>query len=128
MSGAVDPGDISEPRAMKRLAVDAGVPAEVIVLDEAGTNTWRSAVGVSRLLRARRWRTSISVSHYFHLLRIQISARRAGLVSYTSPAKMTRRLAREPYLVLRECAAFYGYYFFRWGAARESGKVAASHP
>jgi uncharacterized SAM-binding protein YcdF (DUF218 family) len=115
MSGAVDPGDISEPKAMKRLAINAGVPAEAIVLDETGANTWLSAVGVSRLLTKRKWRSSISVSHYFHLLRIQMSARRAGLVTYTSPAKMTRRLAREPYFVLRECAAFYGYYFFRWG-------------
>jgi uncharacterized SAM-binding protein YcdF (DUF218 family) len=115
MSGAVDPDGTSEPDAMKRLAVEAGVPADAIVLDPTGRNTWLSAVGASRLLAERNWRNSISVSHYFHLLRIQMSARRAGLVSYTSPARMTRRLLREPYFVLRECAAFYGYYFFRWG-------------
>ncbi|MHC5056744.1 MAG: YdcF family protein [Planctomycetota bacterium] len=116
MSGAVDPRDVSEPGAMKRIALDAGVPADAIVLDPTGANTWRSAVGASRLLARWKWRSSISVSHYFHLLRIQMSARRAGLVSYTSPAPMTRRLVREPYFVLRECAAFYGYYFFRWGS------------
>ncbi len=115
MSGAIDPDGTSEPDAMKRLAVEAGVPEGAIVLDPTGANTWLSAVGASRLLSERNWRNSISVSHYFHLLRIQMSARRAGLVSYTSPARMTRRLLREPYFVLRECAAFYGYYFFRWG-------------
>jgi uncharacterized SAM-binding protein YcdF (DUF218 family) len=116
MSGAVDPRGASEPEAMKRLAVEAGVPADAIVLDPTGRDTWRSAVGARRLMARRNWRTSISVSHYFHLLRIQMSARRAGLVTRTSPAPMTRRLVREPYFVLRECAAFYGYYFFRWGA------------
>jgi len=114
MSGAIDPDGTSEPGAMKRLAVEGGVPENAIVLDPTGRNTWLSAVGAARLLRDRDWRSSISVSHYFHLLRIQMSARRAGLATYTSPARMTRRLAREPYFVLRECAAFYGYYFFRW--------------
>jgi len=128
MSGAIDPDGTSEPDAMKRLAVEAGVPEDAIILDPTGTNTWLSAVGAARLLRDRDWRTSISVSHYFHLLRIQMSARRAGLATYTSPAPMTRRLVREPYFVLRECAAFYGYYFFRWGggpAARTDRPVAA---
>ncbi len=117
MSGAVDPGGVSEPDAMKKLAVEEGVPVDVIVLDPTGADTWRSGVGVSRLCAERGWRTSVSVSHYFHLLRIQMSARRAGLATCTSPARMTRRLVREPYFVLRECAAFYGYYFFRWGRA-----------
>jgi len=130
MSGAVDPDGTSEPDAMRRLAVEAGVPAEAIVLDPTGANTWLSAVGASRLLAERNWRDSISVSHYFHLLRIQMSARRAGLVSYTSPARMTRRLAREPYFVLRECAAFYGYYFFRWGGgtARDASGMSVRDP
>jgi len=114
MSGAVDPDGTSEPEAMKRLAVISGVPEDAIVLDPTGRNTWLSAVGAARLLAERNWRSSVSVSHYFHLLRIQMSARRAGLNTYTSPARMTRRLAHEPYFVLRECAAFYGYYFFRW--------------
>lgn len=48
-----------------------------------------------------------------------MSARRAGLRTLTVPARMTRRLRREPYFVLRECAAFYGYYFFRWGTSAQ---------
>jgi uncharacterized SAM-binding protein YcdF (DUF218 family) len=117
MSGDVDPNGVSEPEVMKAVAVGAGVPEEAILLDESGANTWFSAVGAVRQMRAREWRTSLSVSHYYHLLRIQMSARRAGLFTYTVPARMTRRLRREPYFVLRECAAFYGYYFFRWDSS-----------
>lgn len=130
VSGGGGDGEVSEPQAMRRLAVRGGVAEGAIVLDEHGFNTFRSAVRAARLMPERGWRASISVSHYYHLLRIQLSARRAGLVTYTVPARMTRRLAREPWFVIREVAAFYGYYFFRWdtgegGDGGPSGTVAA---
>ena len=117
LSGGVGESGVSEPRAMKRLAMEAGVDEGAIVLDETGANTYLSAAGTARLMRERGWRSSISVSHYYHLLRIQMAARRVNLRTLTVPARMTRRLLREPYFVLRECAAFYGYYFFRWGTS-----------
>jgi len=117
LSGGVGESGVSEPRAMKRLAIEAGVDEDAIVLDETGANTYLSAAGTARLMRERGWRSSISVSHYYHLLRIQMAARRVSLRTITVPARMTRRLRREPYFVLRECAAFYGYYFFRWGTS-----------
>jgi vancomycin permeability regulator SanA len=115
MSGGTNADGTSEPRSMKRFAVDLGVPADAIILDEAGLDTYRSAVGVRKLMDERGWRLSISVSHYYHLLRIQMAARRAGLATLTVPCRMSRRLAKEPWFLAREIAAFYLYHFLRWG-------------
>jgi uncharacterized SAM-binding protein YcdF (DUF218 family) len=114
MSGGVGRNGVSEPEVMKRLAVGAGVPPGAILTDESGTNTRGSVSTMDRLAAERGWRRSVSVSHYYHLLRIQMTARRAGLVTYTVPAYMTRRLAREPWFVFREVLALYGYYLLEW--------------
>ncbi len=115
MSGGTYPDGTSEPRSMKRYAVDLGVPAESILLDEAGFNTYRSTFNVRNMMAERGWRTSLSVSHYYHLLRIQIAARRSGLRTRTVPCRMSRRLVKEPWFLVREIAAFYCYYLLRWG-------------
>lgn len=101
MSGGPD-----ETPVMKRLAVAWGVPAEALELDPEGVNTYAT-------LRNLRHRSVLAVSHYYHLARIKLAARRAGVRAVTVPCPMTRRLAREPYFIARECAAFAAYYFFR---------------
>ena len=110
MSGGIDPDHgQSEPRAMLRLAVEAGVPADRILLDEAGANTRASARSCATLLRQRGWQRALVVSHGYHLLRAKSAFRREGVEVYTVPATETRRLVREPYYVLRECAAWLFY-------------------
>ena len=52
----------------------------------------------------------VAVSHYYHLARIKLTAHRMGIACATSPCAMSRRLAKEPYFVARECAAFVSYY------------------
>lgn len=101
LSGAPD-----EVPAMKRLALAARVPESALVLDPAGLNTHATLVNL-------RERDVVAVSHYYHLARIKLSARRMGIACATSPCPMTRRLAREPYFIARECAAFVSYYLFR---------------
>lgn len=101
LSGADD-----EVPVMRRLALEAGVPEEAVVSDPAGVNTRATVAN----LRQRR---VVAVSHYYHLARIKLAASRRGVGCATSPCPMTRRLAREPYYVAREVAAFASYYLFR---------------
>ncbi len=101
LSGAPD-----EVPAMIRLAVHWGVPEAAIVADPAGVNTYATLAN----LKERR---VVAVSHYYHLARIKLTARRMGVACATVPCPMTRRLAKEPYFVARECAAFVSYYLFR---------------
>jgi uncharacterized SAM-binding protein YcdF (DUF218 family) len=101
LSGAAD-----EVPAMARLAAGWGVPEEAMILDPAGVNTYATLAN----LKERR---VVAVSHYYHLARIKLTARRMGIACATVPCPMTRRLAKEPYFVARECAAFVSYYLFR---------------
>ena len=50
------------------------------------------------------------VSHNYHLSRISMLCRRAGLVAFTVPAAETRPLTLKPYYVQRELAAWVWYY------------------
>ncbi len=101
LSGADD-----EVPVMRRLALEAGVPEGAIVSDPAGVNTYATVAN----LRQKR---VVAVSHYYHLARIKLTASRLGVRCATAPCPMTRRLAREPYYVAREVAAFAAYYLFR---------------
>jgi vancomycin permeability regulator SanA len=91
---------------MRRLALDGGVPEAALVLDPAGVNSYATLANLKD-------RNVLAVSHYYHLARIKLTARRMGIACATAPCPMSRRLAREPYFVARECAAFVSYYLFR---------------
>ena len=99
-------GSGHEVKTMKRLALEAGVPAEAIEEDPAGLNT---ASTVANL----KYRRVVVVSHYYHLARIKLVAGRSGVECYTAPCRMSRRLAKEPYFIFRECAALGAYYLLR---------------
>lgn len=111
MSGGLGPGDpISEPQAMRRMAADAGVPADAIVLDEAGLNTAATIRNVAALARARGWRAVMMVSHDYHCARIKLASARRGLIAYTVPAHEPHPLAAKLYYVARELAAWTWYW------------------
>jgi vancomycin permeability regulator SanA len=114
MSGAIDrgAGGVSEPQVMRRLALEAGVPDEDILLDESGEDSWATIIGARRLAAEHGWKRLLLVSHYYHLPRLRLAADRAGLSARTVPCRQTRRLAKEPYGIARECLALGYYYFF----------------
>jgi len=107
MSGAVEPNGRSEPDVMRARAEEAGVPREDILLDEAGVDTGATVRNTARLMREERLRSALAVSHYYHEPRVKMLFDRAGVRVHTVPARMTRRLVKEPYFLLREVAAFY---------------------
>jgi hypothetical protein len=116
MSGAIDAaeGGISEPRVCLRLAVENGVPAEDVIIDEQGVNSWATVTNARRLAERHGWREVLLVSHYYHLPRLRLAADRAGLDrARTVPCRQTRRLRKEPWGVLRECAGLCYYYLFK---------------
>lgn len=101
LSGAPD-----EVPTMRKLALLGKVPESALVLDPDGVNSYATLANLKE-------RDVVAVSHYYHLARIKLTARRMGIACATSPCPMTRRLAKEPYFVARECAAFVSYYLFR---------------
>lgn len=76
MSGDNRVHGYSEPTAMRRAAIDLGVPPAQIALDYAGRRTWDSCVRARTIFGLRR---AVVVSSDFHRARTILLCREAGL-------------------------------------------------
>lgn len=113
MSGGPGDGDVHETQAMKRLAMEHGVPEEDIVLDDRGLSTADTARNVAELMSGTgKAPRVIVVSHDYHLARVRLALDHEGVAALTVPARETRFLPKRPYFVLREVAGFWAYYLF----------------
>ena len=88
LTGGVGVGDTtSEAAVSRKYVMGAGIPDSVILLETTGRTTRESLRSVANMLQSRHERTVILVSDPFHMLRLDILARRFGLVPYTSPTR-----------------------------------------
>jgi uncharacterized SAM-binding protein YcdF (DUF218 family) len=85
--GFGDRDTTSEAAVGQRYALDHGVPARDILIENSGRSTAGSLQQVARLMEAEPSPTVILVSDPFHMLRLSILARRFGLTPYTSPTR-----------------------------------------
>ncbi len=111
LSGGTVSIGMSEPAAMRKYAIKAGVPDTRITLDETGQNTLASVIAVRQLAVQEHLGSVLIVSQYFHLTRVKLLADRLGLHCYTVPA--TREglpLLKTPYFLARELLGL-PYYF-----------------
>jgi vancomycin permeability regulator SanA len=109
-SGGPGDGDVTEPEAMRRLALRLGVPDRDIRLDPAGLNTAMTVRNAARLAREHHLDRILAVSHFYHLPRIKLAGQRAGIDVLTVPARESYFLRQTPYSVLREVPAWWAYY------------------
>jgi vancomycin permeability regulator SanA len=109
-SGGPGAGDVHETEAMRQLALSLGVPAEAIVLDRDGVNTQATVDNTVQIFERLRLRRILAVSHFYHLPRVKMAYRRAGLDVYTVPAQSLYWLRGLPRYLLREIAAIWSYY------------------
>ncbi len=97
-SGGPGDGATHETEAMRDLALELGVPAHAITLDRDGLDT-RATIEHAPPGRL------LVVSHFYHLPRIKLLARRA----FTVPATEERRIRGTPRFIAREIPAFWWY-------------------
>ena len=115
-SGGPGEGPLSEPQAMKQFALDAGVPASAILLDESGLNTDATVRNTVALFRQNHFTRILAVSHDYHLPRIKMRYQReldgdTSIDVATVPAQEQEILIQRPRFILREVAAIWVYYF-----------------
>jgi uncharacterized SAM-binding protein YcdF (DUF218 family) len=110
-SGGPGEGAIHETESMKRMALQLGVPAEDIILDERGVNTRATAKNTEAICSGLRISRVLVVSHFYHLPRVKLTYQRDGWEVYTVPAKESYTLRQMPYNIAREVAALWVYYF-----------------
>jgi len=111
LSGGPGDGAIHETEAMELYAILNGVPQSAIELDRHGLNTEETAQYVAQLARNRSLSSVLAVSHAYHLPRVKMALERNGVRTYTVPAQERYTLRKMPYLMAREIAALWVYYF-----------------
>jgi uncharacterized SAM-binding protein YcdF (DUF218 family) len=88
LTGGVGVGDTTSEAAVgRKYVIGEGIPDSAILLETTGRTTRESLRSVARMLQSRDRRSVILVSDPFHMLRLDILARRFGLVPYTSPTR-----------------------------------------
>jgi uncharacterized SAM-binding protein YcdF (DUF218 family) len=60
---------LREAEVMRAIAVDKGVPATAIVLEERAANTYANVANTARILEQRGWRRILLVSSPYHMRR-----------------------------------------------------------
>jgi uncharacterized SAM-binding protein YcdF (DUF218 family) len=85
--GFGDRDTTSEAAVAQRYAIEHGVPARVILIENTGRTTSQSMQQVAMLMETEPERDVILVSDPFHMLRLSILSRRYGLTPYTSPTR-----------------------------------------
>ena len=119
VTGGTGPGDTTSEAAVgRRYAIKQGVPASAILLESKGRTTSESMRGVAALMREHKQRRVILVSDPFHMLRLDLVARRVGLTGYTSPTRtspISANRARTWSYVLAESVKVPVTILLEWG-------------
>jgi uncharacterized SAM-binding protein YcdF (DUF218 family) len=111
VSGGAGDGAVTEAAAMHNYAVNHGVRAVDIAIDDGGVNTEATVHNTLPMLRQWHAQRVLVVSHFYHLPRIKLAFQRAGVQVFTVPARQGRLLGQIPFNMAREIAAFWKYYF-----------------
>lgn len=89
-TGGVGAGDtVSEGEVARRYALAQGVPDSVILVERRGQTSSASMTAAASLMREAGLRTALLVSDSYHMLRLELLARRAGIRPYRAPTPMS---------------------------------------
>ncbi|UVE97027.1 YdcF family protein [Dietzia sp. B32] len=115
--GGNQPGDLyTEAGSGRAYLTQLGVPAEVILAVETGTNTEGSLEAVAQTVRDQGGQSVVLVSDPTHSYRSRMMARDAGLEAWTSPTRHGPAVwTRENQImgIVRETGAVLWYQYHR---------------
>ncbi len=96
-----------EADKMKEYLVEQGVPDSVIIVDNKGDNTLKTAINTQAICKAKGYKSVTVVSQWFHITRTKQMLKGLGLlVDSAAPDYFEWR---DFYAVTREFVAFYAY-------------------
>jgi uncharacterized SAM-binding protein YcdF (DUF218 family) len=108
-TGGVGTGDtVSEGEVARRYALKHDVPASAILVERHGKTSAESMAAAASLMRAKGLHSALVVSDSYHMLRLELLARRAGIRPYRAPAASPIDRARRTRVryVLRESVVY----------------------
>jgi uncharacterized SAM-binding protein YcdF (DUF218 family) len=107
-TGGVGVGDtLSEGEVAHRYALKQGVPESAIMVERRGVTSAESVSSAAAMMRANGLQSALMVSDSYHMLRLELLARRAGIRPYRAPAATPiDKSSRRWRYVLRESVLF----------------------
>ena len=109
VTGGTGKEGYDEAAVMARYLVEHGVPAPAVLQDGAGIDTAASAANVARIASAKKIKSVLLASQYFHLPRASLAFARAGVpVAGTVHASYFE--ARDLYSLAREVIGLGAYF------------------
>lgn len=110
VSGGTGVEGFDEAKVMKAWLVARKVPAEAILVDSQGVNTWATAVNSAALMRRHGFTSATVITQYFHIPRARMALRRQGFTDVrTAHARFFEW--RDAYSTAREVIGFAPYLF-----------------
>ena len=86
-TGGVGTGDtVSEAEVARRYAMRNGVPADHIMIERFGVTSAQSVGAAAALMAERELETALIVSDSYHMMRLDVLARRSGIRPFRAPA------------------------------------------
>lgn len=110
LTGGVGRGDsLSEGEVARRYVVRRGVTEDAVLVERAGSTSAESIIAAADLMKANGLASALVVSDSYHMLRVQLLARRAGITPFRAPtpnSPIDRAPDQRWYYVLRESLLF----------------------
>jgi vancomycin permeability regulator SanA len=103
-----DQPGIAEGTAMKGYLVVRGVPADRLIVDNNGDNTYLTAKDFLPVADSLHCQSAIAVSSFYHITRTKYIIRKVGFKNIHSVSS-DGFFSSDLYSVLRDCVAFYKY-------------------
>jgi uncharacterized SAM-binding protein YcdF (DUF218 family) len=110
-TGGTGAGDtVSEAEVSRRYALERGIPATAIMVERDGVTSAQSVRAAAALMRSADLRSALLVSDSYHMMRLELLARRSHIEPLRAPAAnapidLSSRRTRWEY-VLRESVLF----------------------
>jgi vancomycin permeability regulator SanA len=110
VSGSTGKEGFDEAVVMQSYLEGKGIPAERIIVDNAGVNTRKSARNCADIMNSYRFKSVIIVTQYFHIFRVRIALKSLGINEiHTAHAQIFE--IRDIYSIFRELLAIPVYWY-----------------
>lgn len=110
VSGGIGKEGYDEADVMKDYLINFGIPANKILIDNQGLNTFLTAQNTRKLTKKLNFQSVLLVTQYYHITRTKLAFKKAGFRQiYSAHAYIFEW--RDFYSLIRE---FFGYYQYLW--------------
>lgn len=125
VSGGTGKEGFDEARVMRDYLITQAIPADQVIMDPLGVDTFATAVNARRILRERQLGSVLVVSQFFHLPRCRLALTRCGIAEVRhSHARFMEW--RDFYSTARELPAWVKYWLRDDFPTDESSQSGAS--